>query len=90
MTRYVAARSVGYDVLANANLWLLIYWLAFIVNSSFDVFLEGPQGGIWFWCLVGYIIAITLWQDGMLRPRAIRASLPADSRGKPMRPELAE
>lgn len=34
-------------------LWLLAYWLAFLVNASFDVFLEGPMGGIWFWSLVG-------------------------------------
>ncbi len=52
-------------VLANVNLWILAYWLALIVNMSFDVYLEGPQGGIWFWCLVGYIIALTLYQDSL-------------------------
>jgi O-antigen ligase len=33
--------------------FLLIYWLAFLINASFDVFLEGPVGGIWFWCVYG-------------------------------------
>ncbi len=34
-------------------LWVFVYWVAALVNASFDVYLEGPQGGIWFWCLVG-------------------------------------
>lgn len=34
-------------------LWILAYWLAFLFNASFDVFLEGPMGGIWFWSLIG-------------------------------------
>jgi len=33
--------------------FLFIYWLAFLINASFDVFLEGPIGGIWFWCVYG-------------------------------------
>ncbi len=33
-------------------------WAAFHVNAAFDVYLEGPQGGIWFWCLVGFGMAL--------------------------------
>jgi len=33
--------------------WALAYLAAFLANSSFDVYLEGPMGGIWFWTLVG-------------------------------------
>jgi hypothetical protein len=33
--------------------WIFIYWLAMIVNASFDPYLEGPQGGIWFWSVFG-------------------------------------
>ncbi len=29
------------------------YWMAFLINGSFDVFLEGPMGGIWFWTVYG-------------------------------------
>lgn len=36
---------------------LLAYWAAFIANISFDVFLEGPVGGIWFWVLFGVGLA---------------------------------
>lgn len=38
-------------------IWIFAYWLAMIVNSSFDVYLEGPQGGIWFWAIFGLGIA---------------------------------
>jgi len=34
--------------------FLLAYWLAFMVNASFDVFLEGPMGGIWLWSVIGF------------------------------------
>jgi hypothetical protein len=39
-----------------ANLFLLIicYVIAILINSSFDVALEGPMQGIWFWCLIGF------------------------------------
>lgn len=33
--------------------WLLVYWTAMMVDTSFDPYLEGPQGGIWFWCVFG-------------------------------------
>ncbi len=56
---YFRARRAGRPVLANVNLWVLAYWTAFIVNMSFDVYLEGPQGGIWFWSLIGFAIALT-------------------------------
>ena len=42
---------------AGIFLFLLAYWLAFMVNTSFDVFLEGPMGGIWFWTIMGAGIA---------------------------------
>jgi hypothetical protein len=39
------------------TVWLFVYWLVMIINSSFDVYLEGPQGGIWFWTIVGLGLA---------------------------------
>jgi hypothetical protein len=33
--------------------WLFVYWIAAMVNLSFDPYLEGPHGGIWFWALFG-------------------------------------
>jgi O-antigen ligase len=54
---YFRARHVGALWWARLNLWILGYWCAFLVNASFDVFLEGPQGGIWFWSLLGLGVA---------------------------------
>jgi hypothetical protein len=53
----VRARAAGDGLWAAIDLWILSYWSAFLVNASFDVFLEGPQGGIWFWCLMGIGLA---------------------------------
>lgn len=34
-------------------MFLGTYWAAFMANATFDVFLEGPMGGIWLWCIFG-------------------------------------
>lgn len=34
-------------------IWFLAYLAAFMVNASFDVYFEGPQGGIWLWTVAG-------------------------------------
>lgn len=44
-------RRKGYE--RDLALWFLAYWVAFLFNASFDVFLEGPMGGVWFWSLIG-------------------------------------
>ncbi len=67
LKRFFTANSRGLTTMADVNLFLLVYWLAFNVNMSFDVYLEGPQGGIWYWCLVGYIIAYTIYQDLLIK-----------------------
>jgi O-antigen ligase len=54
----VRARQARQDTRASLFVWILAYWLAFLVNASFDVYLEGPQGGIWFWCIFGYGLAL--------------------------------
>jgi hypothetical protein len=50
---HLRARAAGEQRAAQVLLWILAYWSAFIVNASFDVCLEGPQGGIWFWSVTG-------------------------------------
>jgi len=35
---------------------LICSWTAFLINASFDVFLENPMGGIPFWVLTGVIL----------------------------------
>lgn len=80
LSRYFLAKARGLTTLADVNLWLLTYWLAFVVNMSFEVYLEGPQGGIWYWCLVGYIIAITIFQDVFVKQRETVAVAPEGQR----------
>ncbi len=55
---YAHARKAQNTLWANLFLWIFAYWMAFMVNASFDVYLEGPQGGIWFWCLFGFGLAL--------------------------------
>jgi O-antigen ligase len=54
---YLRAQRAGAESYARLYLWILAYWTAFQLNASFDVYLEGPQGGIWFWSVVGLGIA---------------------------------
>jgi hypothetical protein len=39
--------------LATVAAWVLVFWTAMLVNTTFDPYIEGPQGGIWFWSLFG-------------------------------------
>ncbi len=55
---FLRARRAGLERLADVHLWVLSYWVAFVVNAAFDVYLEGPQGGIWFWSLMGAGVAL--------------------------------
>jgi len=47
------ARAGGDKLLQGVLAWVLCFWTAALVNASFDVYLEGPQGAIWFWSVVG-------------------------------------
>jgi hypothetical protein len=48
-----AARRRGQTQWASLFLFIACYAAAFVINASFDVALEGPIQGIWFWCVVG-------------------------------------
>jgi hypothetical protein len=48
-----AHRRAGDMRVAAVGAWIFVYWAAMMVNTSFDPYLEGPQGGIWFWTLFG-------------------------------------
>ena len=43
--------------------FVFIYWLAAMFNASFDPYLQGPQGGIWFWTLFGVGLAAIRMSD---------------------------
>jgi hypothetical protein len=37
--------------------WVFVYWAAAMIDGSFDVYIGGPQGGIWFWSVIGLGLA---------------------------------
>jgi hypothetical protein len=53
LRQVVRLRRAGDAILAGVGSWILVYWAAILVNTSFDPYLESPQGGIWFWTLIG-------------------------------------
>jgi hypothetical protein len=54
---YIRARRRRDGNWAGLFLSLAAYWAAFMTNAAFDVFIEGPMGGIWFWNIMGVGIA---------------------------------
>jgi hypothetical protein len=64
---YRRASHDGSRFWRNVNMWILCYWLASFINMSFDVYLEGPQGGIWFWSIIGFGVAAVRVQAFELR-----------------------
>jgi hypothetical protein len=59
---------------------LFAYWAAALINMSFDVYLEGPQGGIPFWSVIGL---------GMVAMRAVRSPAPEPAAEPEPAPEPA-
>lgn len=53
----IKSRARGQVDQARIKTWLLAMWTAAMVTSSFDVYLEGPQGAIVFWSVFGAGIA---------------------------------
>ena len=51
--RLVRAYREGDRLWQNVFILIFCYWGALLLNASFDVFIEGPMGGIWFWCVYG-------------------------------------
>ena len=59
----LAHRRLGNPTLSAVGAWILVYWFAMMVDTSFDPYLEGPQGGIWFWSLIGLGLVVMRLQD---------------------------
>jgi O-Antigen ligase len=67
MYAMTVARGRGDTQWANLFLWVACYCLAIVIDASFDVALEGPMLGIWFWSLFGFGIASTMVYRAFLR-----------------------
>ena len=57
---YVRSRRLRQHRWNALFLFLFAYWVAFTFNGAFDVFLESPMGGIWFWTIYGVGMA-AMW-----------------------------
>jgi hypothetical protein len=53
LAAFLSSRRNGEERWQGVLLFLLALWAAFLVNASFDVFLEGPMGAAWFWTIFG-------------------------------------
>lgn len=54
--------------------WTFVMWLAGLANATFDPYLQGPQGGIWFWTSMGLgLAAMRAVHDGAPDPWAEEA-----------------
>lgn len=56
--RYKKWKRLGEDFHAGVCVWVLTFLGAALINATFDVYLEGPMGGIWFWSVVGLAIGL--------------------------------
>lgn len=56
---FVRSRRAGDRWLAAVSAWLFVYWFAMMLVTSFDPYIEGPQGGIWFWTVFGLGLVAT-------------------------------
>ena len=45
---------------AGLLLFIACYATSCLINAAFDVALEAPMQGIWFWCLIGFGIGATM------------------------------
>jgi len=69
---YSRSNRIRSSFWSNLYLWIFCYWLTLIINMSFDVYIEGPQGGIWFWAIIGFGTAAMRIQRNELRNAALQ------------------
>jgi O-Antigen ligase len=50
---------------------ILVYLVASLVVAMFDVYLEGPMGGVWFWALVGFALTATSERNSLRGRQAL-------------------
>jgi hypothetical protein len=50
----LTARARGDERWVELFLFVACYAMSIMINATFDVVLEGPMQGIWFWCLFGF------------------------------------
>lgn len=56
--KYNYFKRINDDTSKSIVIFQIAFLTSFLVNASFDVFLEGPVGGIWFWSIIASGIII--------------------------------
>lgn len=56
--RYKKWKRIGENFQSGLCVWAMTFLGAALINATFDVYLEGPMGGIWFWSVVGLAIGL--------------------------------
>lgn len=57
---FILAHRMHEPQWANILLWISCYLASIVIDASFDVAIEGPMLGIWFWSLFGLGIAASM------------------------------
>lgn len=83
------ARALGRAYWVAVDGWLFVAWAASLVNASFDPYLQGPQGGIWFWVTVGLAI-VAVEASTRYDPQTPPRSTGQTADGPPGRPAIHE
>jgi O-antigen ligase len=60
LSRIAESRRRGADIWRRFFIFIFGYWLAIVIDAGFDVALEGPMMGIWFWSLFGVGMAASI------------------------------
>ncbi|NNM74068.1 O-antigen ligase family protein [Enterovirga aerilata] len=50
----VEARRLGQPHWEKLFIWIVAYGGSVVIDATFDVAIEGPMLGIWFWCIFGF------------------------------------
>jgi O-antigen ligase len=82
LVEYHRSRLSGERRWASLFLFLLAYWIALMINFSFDVSLEGPMLGVWFWTIYGVGLA-AMWVHKR-HPKALIDHRQPSSRAQPL------
>jgi hypothetical protein len=76
MSWVMRARRLGDTEWGNLMLFVACYWLANVINASFDVALEGPMLATWFWCQTGVGLGVVaIYRAGAASPRIRRHAI---------------
>jgi O-antigen ligase len=78
LANMVRARRRGDHAWADFFVVIFCYALGFIIEGTFDVALEGPMSGIWFWCLFGLGVGATMIYRASPNQAGVRHTSPAD------------